>query len=123
MTGAASIQRELDPIFNEDLKKGESIAIPIALLVLLLVFGISASVTIPFIFAACTITGTLGIVYGIAHLAETPTYVTNLVQLIGLGIAVDYSLLIVYRFREELAARRTKDDGDRAHDGDRRAAR
>jgi len=71
--------------------------------VLLLVFGLSASVTIPFIFAACTITGTLGIVYWVAHVAETPTYVTNLVQLIGLGIAVDYSLLIVYRFREELA--------------------
>ena len=120
MTGAASIQRELDPIFNEDLKKGESIAIPIALLVLLLVFGLSASVTIPFIFAACTITGTLGIVYWIAHLAETPTYVTNLVQLIGLGIAVDYSLLIVYRFREELAADRGQGRGDRAHDGDRR---
>src|SRR5262245_16824638 len=42
VTGAASIQRELDPIFNEDLRKGESIAIPIALAVLLLVFGLSA---------------------------------------------------------------------------------
>src|SRR5262249_48767334 len=40
---------------------------------------------------------------------ETPTYVTNLVQLIGLGIAVDYSLLIVYRFREELAETDDKD--------------
>jgi RND superfamily putative drug exporter len=109
VTGAASIQHELDPIFNPDLKKGESSAIPIALLVLLAVFGLSASVTIPFIFAACTITGTLGIVYWIAHLAETPTYVTNLVQLIGLGIAVDYSLLIVYRFREELATGLEKD--------------
>jgi RND superfamily putative drug exporter len=110
VTGAAAIQRELDPVFNEDLKKGESIAIPIAFGVLLLVFGLSASVTIPFVFAACTISGTLGIVYWIAHLAETPTYVTNLVQLIGLGIAVDYSLLIVYRFREELAATDDKDD-------------
>ena len=54
--------------------------------------------------------GTLGIVYVIAHLAETPTYVTNLVQLIGLGIAVDYSLLIVYRFREELARAAREDD-------------
>jgi RND superfamily putative drug exporter len=110
VTGAASIQRELDPIFDQDLRKGESIAIPIALLVLLLVFGLSASVTIPFVFAACTITGTLGIMYGVAHLAETPTYVTNLVQLIGLGIAVDYSLLIVYRFREEVAAGGDRDD-------------
>ena len=86
-------------------------------------FGLSASVTIPFIFAACTITGTLGIVYWIAHLAETPTYVTNLVQLIGLGIAVDYSLLIVYRFREELATDRGQGRRDRAHDGDGRPRR
>ena len=57
MTGAGPIQHDLDPIFNEDLKKGESIALPIALLVLLAVFGLSCAVTIPFIFAACTIIG------------------------------------------------------------------
>ena len=105
MTGAAAIQHDLDPIFNQDLRKGESIALPIALLVLLLVFGLSWAVTIPFLFAACTIIGTLGVVYVVAHYLTMPTYVTNLVQLIGLGIAVDYSLLIVYRFREELAPR------------------
>jgi RND superfamily putative drug exporter len=110
VTGAASIQHELDPIFNQDLRKGEGIAVPIALLVLVAVFGLSLSVTIPFIFAACTITGSLGVLYGVAHVAQTPTYTTNLIQLIGLGIAVDYSLLIVYRFREELARGRSKDD-------------
>jgi RND superfamily putative drug exporter len=104
VTGAGPIQHDLDPIFSDDLKKGESIAIPIALLVLLAVFGLSVAVTMPFIFAACTITGATGIMYGVAHLADTPTYVTNLIQLIGLGIAIDYSLLVVYRFREELAA-------------------
>ena len=81
--------------------------------------GSRCAVTIPFIFAACTITATLGIVYWIAHLAETPTYATNLVQLIGLGIAVDYSLLIVYRFREELARGPSRGRGGRADDGDR----
>jgi len=104
VTGAGPIQHDLDPIFSGDLKKGESIAIPIAFLVLLAVFGLSVAVTMPFIFAACTITGATGIMYGVAHLAEAPTYVTNLIQLIGLGIAIDYSLLVVYRFREELAA-------------------
>ena len=73
-------------------------------------FGLSFAVTIPFIFAACTITASLGSLYGIAHIAETPTYTTNLIQLIGLGIAVDYSLLIVYRFREELARGLDKDE-------------
>jgi uncharacterized membrane protein YdfJ with MMPL/SSD domain len=110
VSGQAAIQHDLDPIFSEDLKKGESIAIPIALLVLLGVFGLSFAATIPFFFAAATITGTLGIVYLIAHELTMATYVTNLVQLIGLGIAVDYSLLIVYRFREELARGGSRDD-------------
>ena len=51
---------------------------------------------------------------------STPTYATNLVQLIGLGIAVDYSLLIVYRFREELAGTDASRRRRRAHDGDGR---
>ncbi len=104
VTGQAAIQHDLDPIFNEDLKTGELfIAVPIALVVLLIVFGLSAAATIPLLFAACTIMGTLGAVYVFAHYITMATYVTNLVQLIGLGIAIDYSLLIVYRFREELA--------------------
>jgi uncharacterized membrane protein YdfJ with MMPL/SSD domain len=111
VTGQAAIQHDLDPIFDEDLQKGEfQIAIPIALLVLLLVFGLSWSVTIPLLFAACTIMGTLGAVYAFAHVVTMATYVTNLVQLIGLGIAIDYSLLIVYRFREELERGGSKDD-------------
>jgi RND superfamily putative drug exporter len=104
VTGQAAIQHDLDPIFDEDLKTGELfIALPVAILILLVVFGLSAAVTIPLLFAACTIMGTLGLVYLFAHQITMATYVTNLVQLIGLGIAIDYSLLIVYRFREELA--------------------
>lgn len=102
VSGAPAIQHDLDPIFNDDLKKGEAIALPIALIVLFAVFGLSLAVTIPLLFAACTVFGTLGIVYVAAHYMTTPTYVTNLVFLIGIGIAIDYSLLIVYRFREEL---------------------
>ena len=60
VTGQAAIQHELDPIFSQDLRKGESIALPIALLVLLAVFGLSGAVTIPFLFAGATIMGTLG---------------------------------------------------------------
>jgi putative drug exporter of the RND superfamily len=102
VTGAPAIQHDLDPIFSRDLRRGEAIALPIALAVLFAVFGLSLAVTIPLLFAACTVFGTLGIVYIAAHYMTTPTYVTNLVFLIGIGIAIDYSLLIVYRFREEL---------------------
>ena len=102
VSGTPAIQADLDPIFEEDLLKGEAIALPIALLVLLAVFGLSFAVLMPFIVAASTITATLGIVWIVAHYMTMAIYVTNLVQLIGLGIAIDYSLLIVYRYREEL---------------------
>jgi uncharacterized membrane protein YdfJ with MMPL/SSD domain len=102
VTGQAAIQHDLDPIFSKDLRKGEMIALPIAVLVLLAVFGLSVAVTMPFIFAACTVMATLGGVYVYAHFLTTATYVTNLVFLIGLGIAIDYSMLVIYRFREEL---------------------
>src|SRR5919109_1817643 len=110
VSGQPAIQSDLDPIFSHDLKRGESIAVPIALAVLLAVFGLSLAATIPFLFAAATITGTLGIVFIVAHYMTMATYVTNLVQLIGLGIAIDYSLLVVYRFREELARGGAKDE-------------
>jgi RND superfamily putative drug exporter len=110
VSGQPAIEADLAPIFSRDLAKGESIALPIALAVLLAVFGLSLAATIPFLFAAATITGTLGIVFIAAHYMTMATYVTNLVQLIGLGIAIDYSLLIVYRFREELERGGTKDE-------------
>src|ERR671934_484390 len=109
VTGQAAIQHDLDPIFSKDLRTGEMIALPIAVLVLLAVFGLSVAVTMPFFFAACTVMATLGGVYIYAHFLTTATYVTNLVFLIGLGIAIDYSLLVIYRFREELRHREVED--------------
>jgi putative drug exporter of the RND superfamily len=102
VTGQPAIQHDLDPVFDSDLRHGEKIAVPITLLILLAVFGVSPAVAIPFVFAACTISGTLAIVYGLAHELSIVTYVTNLVGLIGLGLAIDYSLLLVLRFREEV---------------------
>ena len=110
VSGTPAIQADLDPIFEEDLLKGEAIALPIALLVLLAVFGLSFAVLMPFIVAASTIMATLGIVWIVAHYMTMAIYVTNLVQLIGLGIAIDYSLLIVYRYREELERGDSKDE-------------
>ncbi len=103
VTGEPAIQHDLDPILSADLRRGGTIAIPIALLVLVAVLGLSAAVLIPFLFAACTIAATLAVVYLIAHAAPISSYAPNLVELIGLGLAIDYSLLVVHRFREELA--------------------
>jgi RND superfamily putative drug exporter len=110
VTGQPAIQHDLDPIFASDLRRGEAIAVPAALLVLLAVLGVSFAVLVPFVFAACTIALTYALLYGIAHGMALVTYVTNLVALIGVGLAVDYSLLVVHRFREELERGGSTDD-------------
>jgi uncharacterized membrane protein YdfJ with MMPL/SSD domain len=108
VSGQAAIEHDLDPVFAHDLKVGELfIAIPIALVILAFVFGTLAFL-IPFMFSAAAIPATLSIVWIFAHFMELTTYLQNLVMLIGLGIAIDYSLLIVYRYREEL-----RKDGDK----------
>ena len=102
VTGQPAVQADLDPIFAADLHRGEAIAVPLTLLVLIIVFGLSLAVAIPFVVAGCTIAATLGLLYLVAHELSMVTYVRNLVELIGLGLAVDYSLLVVHRYREEL---------------------
>jgi uncharacterized membrane protein YdfJ with MMPL/SSD domain len=110
VSGQAAIEHDLDPVFAHDLKVGELyIAIPIALLILVFVFGTLAFL-IPFLFAMAAIPATLGIVWIFAHFMELTTYLQNLVMLIGLGIAIDYSLLVVYRYREELRRGGSKED-------------
>jgi RND superfamily putative drug exporter len=110
VSGQPAIQHDLDPILSSDLTRGETIALPIALAVLVAVLGISFAVLVPFAVAAGTIALTLAIVYAIAHAVLMVSYVTNLVALIGIGLAVDYSLLVVSRFREELARTDSVDD-------------
>jgi RND superfamily putative drug exporter len=107
VTGQPAIQYDLDPIFSSDLRRGEAIALPIALLILLAVLGVSIAALVPFLFAACTIGTTLLIVYAVAHALSMVTYVTNLVELLGIALAIDYSLLVVYRFREEASEQPT----------------
>jgi uncharacterized membrane protein YdfJ with MMPL/SSD domain len=110
VTGQPAIQHDLEPVLASDLRRGEAIALPIALAVLVAVLGLSFVILVPFVFAACTITAALSLVFVVAHGFTMVSYVTNLVELVGLGLAIDYSLLIVFRFREELERATTVDD-------------
>ncbi len=104
VTGEPAIQHDVVPILASDLRRGEIIAVPVALILLIVVLGFSAAVITPLIIAACTSMAALAIVYVVAHEMLIALYVPNLVLFIGLGLAVDYSLLIVHRFKEELGA-------------------
>ncbi|MDX6542396.1 MAG: putative drug exporter of the superfamily [Gaiellales bacterium] len=102
VSGQVAINHDLQPVFDADLRRGEEIAIPIAILVLLIVFGTATGTLVPLLMAAGTVPVTLGLLWVVAHEMNMAIYVTNLVTLIGIAIAIDYSLLVVYRFREEL---------------------
>ncbi|HEY7537474.1 MAG TPA: MMPL family transporter [Gaiellaceae bacterium] len=111
VTGDAAIEHDLGPVLSRDLRVGELyLAVPVALVLLLLVFG-SASALLPFLFAAATIPPALGIAWAFAHVLELSDYLRNMVLMIGLGIAIDYSLLVVNRYRDE---RRAGSDHERA---------
>jgi len=102
LSGSPAINHDTQKIYNEDLQKGEMIAIPIALIVMAFMFGTLGGIAVPFAFAAVTIPSTLGAIWVVAHFMDMAIYVTNIVTLIGLAIAIDYSMLVVFRYREEL---------------------
>ena len=110
LSGFPAINHDTQKLYSNDLARGESIAIPIALLVLAFMFGTLVAIGVPLAFAAVTIPSTLGAVWVAAHFMDMAVYVTNIVTLIGFAIAVDYSLLVVFRFREELAGHESVDD-------------
>jgi RND superfamily putative drug exporter len=103
LTGFPAINHDTNPLYSQDLAHGEEIAVPIAIVVMMFMFATAGAILVPLVFAAFTILTTLGFVWALAHTITMATYVTNIVSLIGIGIAVDYSMLVVFRFREELA--------------------
>jgi RND superfamily putative drug exporter len=110
VTGQSAVEHDLDPVFAEDLKVGELyIAIPIAMAILIFVFGTLAFL-LPMMLALASIPVTLGIIWIFANFMDLSTYLQNLVMLIGLGIAIDYSLLMVYRYREEHRGGKSRED-------------
>ena len=102
VSGFPAINHDTQKIYNKDLAKGEAIAIPVAILILAFMFGTLVAIGVPLAFAFVSIPTTLGIVWIFAHFMDMAIYVTNIVTLIGLAIAIDYSMLVVFRFREEL---------------------
>lgn len=87
-----------------DMSKGESVALPLSLLVAVVVFGGFVAAGIPIIGAIASIAGGLLCLLGFAHGIDLDATVVNVVSVMGLGLCIDYGLLMVSRFRDELRA-------------------
>lgn len=81
---------------------GEGVGVVIALLVLVLMFGSALAASLPIITAAFAVGATFGLVVLASHVAIVPDYTAPILLLVGLGVGIDYALLIFSRFRSEL---------------------
>ena len=98
---------DFDTYLASDLRRSEVVSLPLALILLVIVFTTGIAALLCLGVGVFAVLGGVGAALALAHLIDVSTYAVNVVTLVGLGIAIDYSLFIVTRFREELAAGHT----------------
>jgi len=99
--GYATSEVEFDAIVSENIAKGEGIGIPIAIVVLIIVFGALVAVGLPIILALVSIFIAVGLVALIGQVISLDSTVISLMTMIGLAVGIDYALFVVERYREE----------------------
>lgn len=102
VTGGVAIFADIDRYSAQDLRRGETLAFPLVLVVLLLVFGSAVAAGLPVAVGAVSLALTLALVYFLGRQTDLSIFVLNIASFLGLGLAIDYSLLVVNRFREEM---------------------
>jgi putative drug exporter of the RND superfamily len=102
MTGEPIMVKDLNEASQSDLAKAEMIGLPIALIVLILSFGGIVAAAIPIIIGVVTILITMGIVYFYSYETNLSIFVLNIIPMIGLALSIDFALLFINRFKEEL---------------------
>lgn len=102
-TGQLASNQDFNTYLNGDLARTSGVVLPLALILLLIVFGTVVSAILPLGSAALALVAGLSSVYLLGRGTDITQYALNLVALIGLGVAIDYSLFITNRFRQGLA--------------------
>ena len=93
---------EPSPTDRGDLRAGEGIALPLSFIVMVFVFGGFVAAGMPIAGAIASIAGGLASLFAFSHFIDLDASVVNIVTLLGLGLSIDYGLLTVSRYREEL---------------------
>ena len=105
VTGIPLVQHEFNEAIEQDLIRAEVISLPIAMMILLAVFGTVVGAALPVIIAVLALPTAMAIISLLAGVTEMSIFVTNVATMIGLALSIDYSLFTVSRFREELRHR------------------
>jgi RND superfamily putative drug exporter len=111
------ILRSINDVMESDLVRAEAVSLPISLVVMVLVFGGLLAAGMPIVGAIASILSGFGAVLALSYVMKLDSVTVNVVTVIGLGLSIDYGLLIVSRFREELTlAGATLTGGPSRHD-------
>ena len=121
LVGQGALWAAMQDLSKEDLAKAESAGFPVVLLILLAVFGSFAAAMLPLALGVGSVLLTGALIFGLSQTMEMSVFVTNMASMIGIGVAVDYSLFVVARYREEVARRALAGAGAGGGDGDLRA--
>ena len=105
LAGGPAFYGDVQAVSESDLRRSELISLPLAAIALLIVFGSFVAAAVPLIVGGAAVVVALAAISVVAGLTPMSIFVLNLATLLGLGLGVDYSLLMTSRFREELAAR------------------
>ncbi|WP_084759760.1 MMPL family transporter [Nocardia mangyaensis] len=104
LSGYSALNTEIIERSQRDLIVAESISLPLTLAILVLVFGGLAAGALPVVVGVLAVGGALGAIRLLAETTEVTTFAVNIASLLGLGMAIDYGLFLVSRFREEYGA-------------------
>ena len=110
LAGGPAFYGDVQSVSEADLRRSEIISLPLAALTLLFVFGSVVAAGVPLVVGGAAVVVALAAIFIVASLTPMSIFVLNLATLLGLGLGVDYSLLMTSRFREELALRPDRPD-------------
>src|SRR6478609_10437739 len=110
LAGQPTIWAGMQELSKEDLSKAEAGGFPIVAIILLVVFGSLAAAVLPLVLGFVSVIVTGALIYFFSLQMETSVFVTNMASMIGIGVAIDYSLFILARYREERRAGRDQEE-------------
>jgi RND superfamily putative drug exporter len=111
--GMTPMTTQVNQRVAQDIARAELLSIPVLLVLLVIIFGSAAAAGLPLVIGILAAVGSLAVVRGVTLVTDLSTFAINVVSILGLGLAIDYSLLLVNRFREELAGGQSVDDAVR----------
>ena len=104
LVGQSAVNYDVQKASADDLVKVERFTLPLVAVLLVLVFGSAVAAAVPLVMGAISVASALALVYLLALVSDVSIFALNIGSMIGLGLAIDFSLIMVSRFREELRA-------------------